>query len=833
MFSRRFWINLRHDMKKNLILALFLTQLLFTNAQALEQKKQLQAVRISSEITIDGVLDEPIWSTVPVAEGFKTYSPTMGLEASQRSEIRVVYDDRAVYIGAILYDEYPDSILVEYTKRDEVYMGNTDYFKLSLNPYNDGQNIYQFEVTSANVQADSKKTVSGGRQDMMMRFGDYSWNAVWKSAVKLQGDGWVVEMEIPYAAIRFPKEDVQTWGINFWRTIRRTRETSSWNPVDRNFAEEDQIGELVGISSIKAPLRLELYPFAAGYYQRTPEGSGASYAAGMDLKYGINEAFTLDMTLIPDFGQRKSDDLILNLTPYEVKYRENRQFFTEGLELFDKSGLFYSRRIGKRPERFYDVYELITDSVESFENPEEAKLINATKVSGRNSNNLGLGFFNAITANTYAKFKNPEMEEEQYLTEALTNYNMLVVDQIIGRNSFVNVANTNVYTPSKSRTANVTGVSFKVADKANMYGINGNVSYSAVHDSADAEMVSGYNVKLGGGKYGGKINATYDIAITSDEYNPNHMGYLRQNNSINHDLALSYRVLEPFSVFNSMSYSLMFGYDLLFAPREYSRFGGGFSARTTFKNYWDLNISIKGDPFGMRDFYEPRVEGYFYDRPAYFEIDLGGSTDYRKKIALYVSYERVVNLEGERSWELSTMPRIRINDKISINPRIQYEEVKNQIGYAEYLSEDTVAFGKRSLNRVTSSISASYVFTNKSALSFSMRHYWSAVDYSSYFHLQRDGSLVDFPNYPYNSDLNFNTFNVDLEYSWNLAPGSFLTLVWKNNIYSSEEVDQNLFTNYWDNFNYTVRSPQTNSFSVKLTYYVDYQTVIRPRLPFP
>lgn len=818
-------------MKIKLIILFLLVLGQFFPVFADKSKKQLVAVRTNIPIEIDGILDEEVWFTVPVATDFKTYSPTMGLPSTQRSEVRVVYNDQAVYIGAYLYDENPDSIMVEYTKRDNVTSGNTDRFKVSLNPYNDGQNIYQFEVSTANVQADSKKTVSG--DEMSMYYGDFSWNSVWASEVKRVKDGWVVEMSIPYAAIRFPKEDVQTWGINFWRTIRRNRETSCWNPVDRSFAEGDQDGELVGIESIRAPLRLELYPFLSGYYQINPESRGASYAAGMDLKYGLNEAYTLDMTLIPDFGQRKSDELILNLTPYEVKYRENRQFFTEGLELFDKSGLFYSRRIGKQPNGYWDAYEYVTDSTEYFENPEEAKLINATKISGRNGKNLGLGFFNAMTANTYAKYKHPEMEEVKVQTEPFTNYNMLVMDQIIGKNSFVNVANTNVYSPSGGFTANVTGTSFKISDRDNMYALNGTMSYSAVVDSTMDKPTTGYSFKIGGGKYGGKFNTGYDLSVISDDYNPNHMGYQKYNNSINHDFVVSYRVYEPFSIFNSFSNSISLGYDQQFAPRAYARFGGSFSSRATFTNYWDLRLSLRSDPFGGQDWYEPRFDGWFYDRPAYMEINIGGSTDYRKKLAFYSGYEYSSNAAGATRWEVSGMPRIRVNDKFSINGRIQYEEAKNEIGYAGYTTEDSIAFGRRMVNRVTNQLSVSYVFNNKSALSLSMRHYWSAVDYKEYFLLESDGSLSDYPDYPYNEDLNFNILNVDMEYSWNLAPGSFLTIVWKNNIYVSDGVEDDLFMNYLDNFDYTIRSPQTNSFSAKLTYYLDYHTVVRPRLPFP
>jgi len=817
-----------------LLLLLFLTGLL--SAYSLDPKKQIQAIRTTADIKIDGNLDENIWATLPVAGDFRTYQPTIGDPASQPTEVRIVYDNRAIYIGAILYENSPDSIFREFTKRDNVYMGNVDFFKISLNPYNDGQNIFQFEVTAANVQADSKKSVSGGSgmMDRYMRFGDYSWNAVWKSAVQITDEGWIVEIEIPYAAIRFSKEEVQTWGINFWRTIRRIRETSVWNPVDRSFAEEDQNGELVGIESIKAPLRLELYPFAAGYYHISEEGNGFSYAAGMDLKYGITEAFTLDMTLIPDFGQRKADDIVLNLTPYETKYRENRQFFTEGIELFNKAGLFYSRRIGKRPDGFWDIYENVdTDELESLENPEEAKLINATKISGRNSKNLGIGIFNAMTANTYAKYKYPELEEESFLTEPFTNYNMLVVDQIIGRNSFVNFTNTNVITPSSTRLANVTGLSGRYRDKENMFGVNANMAYSAKYDSLSVSPSTGYSTQFGFGKYGGSFTANYNLSVITDTYDPNDMGYLKMNNAISHDVIMSYRFLEPFSVFNSMSYTLMMGYDQLYAPREYSRFGGMFFYRSTFRNYWDINLSLRGDPVKAHDWYETRVDGWFYQKPAHMEIDISGSTDYRKKLGMHLGFEYNLNAEDTRGWEISARPRLRINNKFSISPRIEVSQDKNQIGYASNFAEDSIAFGRRNVKRVTNQISASYVFNNTSALSLSMRHYWSAVDYQQYFLLQRDGSLVDYPEFDSNQDLNFNIFTVDLEYSWNLAPGSFLTLVWKNNIYQSEEVSDDLFIGYRDNFNRTITSPQTNSFSVRITYYVDYHQVIRPRLPFP
>ena len=146
---------------KNYILLVLVCFVIMPSFGGNNEKKQLQAIRISEHVKIDGVLDEAMWQDAPVATDFKTYSPTMGEPASQRTEARVIYDNTAVYIGVMCYDEFPDSIKMEYTKRDNIYSSNSDDFKITLNPYNDGQNIYQFQVTTANVQADSKKTVSG------------------------------------------------------------------------------------------------------------------------------------------------------------------------------------------------------------------------------------------------------------------------------------------------------------------------------------------------------------------------------------------------------------------------------------------------------------------------------------------------------------------------------------------------------------------------------------------------------------------------------------------------------------------------------------------------
>ncbi len=811
---------------KSVLLGLFLI-LPFLSAHSLNEKKQLSAVRSTGKITIDGVLDEPVWQSVNAANGFVTYSPSMGLPETQRTEVMVVYDNKAVYFGINLFDTAPDSIMRELTKRDQVSEGNVDRFRISLNPYNDGQNLFQFEVSAANVQGDAKQSSSAsGEGDEMYHHGDPSWNTVWYSKVNFTKDGWVLEVEIPFAAIRFPKQDVQVWGINFQRTVRRTRETTTWNPVDRNFGEENQVGELVGIQSVKSPIRLELYPFAAGYYQFSPEGKGFSYAGGMDLKYGINDAYTLDMTLIPDFGQRKSDQIILNLSPYEVQYQENRQFFTEGMELFDKSGLFYSRRIGKTPRNYDGVWDQLKEGETVIQNPEESKLINVTKVSGRNTKNLGVGFLNAMTANTYAKIVDPDGHQRRVLTDPFSNYNMIVLDQVFARNSYVNLTNTNVITPSTTRMANVSNASVKLRDKANRFGVSGSGAVSLIYDSLTGKPLTGHSMNFGMGKYGGAFIASYNFGLVSDTYNPNDMGYLRNNNYIGNDITISHRFLEPFWILNNLSNSLEIEYNMIYNPRAYSEFHFGWSTDLLYRNYWDTRISLEYSPVETHDWYEPRVADRYFVRPSYVVLEVGGSSDYRKKVAFNAGFAWFRNARENQIFQIEISPRLRLNNKLSVFPSFEFFTDQREEGYVTSLSNGLLVFGERDIKTVTNSITGSYVFNNKSALSLSLRHYWSQVNYLQFYFLDPTGGLLDYPGYIVNENLDFNIFNIDLEYSLNFAPGSYLTVVWKNNISKSESIKNKDFLSYWENLRGTLISPQTNSFSLKVIYYLDYKRVL-------
>ncbi|MCI0522330.1 MAG: carbohydrate binding family 9 domain-containing protein, partial [Bacteroidales bacterium] len=434
--------------------------------------RKVNAVRSDQRIKADGMLDEEAWQLANVAGDFIMYNPYNGVASKYKTEVRVLYDDEALYIGAMMYDDSPDSIFTELGARDDANI-NSDNFYVEISPFNDGLNGEVFKVTASGVQIDNKLSTgeSWERED--------TWDAVWESRTAILEDGWSAEIRIPYSALRFSKAAAQMWGINFWREVRRDRETSSWSFVTKEFGSTiTHMGELEGLRDITPPLRLSLVPYVSGYIEKWSDETGVStsYNGGLDLKLGLSESFTLDATLIPDFGQVQSDDHILNLTPYEVKYNENRPFFMEGTELFKRGNIFYSRRIGGVPHLYGDIDDQLIENEYVSENPAEVGLINATKISGRTSNGLGIGFFNAVTNNTYAEVKDTITgETRKILTEPLTNYNMIVFDQNLRNNSYVSLANTNVIRNAEKDenfyTANVSSFETLIKSKDQLFSV--------------------------------------------------------------------------------------------------------------------------------------------------------------------------------------------------------------------------------------------------------------------------------------------------------------------------------------------------------------------------
>ncbi len=793
------------------------------DAQYNLEKRTGEAVYTDNPPKIDGRLDDQCWTISNRFTDFLQYEPYSGIPSKQKTVAWIVYDDEGIYVGAMLYDTHPDSIKTQLGPRD----GDTDiiaeYFNVDFGPYNDDLNAFSFKLAASGIQSDIKRSTGAGGRDL-------NWDAVWHSATQVVDSGWIAEIKIPFSAIRFPREGNKAWGFNLWRYIQRYGEWSSWNFADKSHGSTvNHLGELTGITNVKPPVRVSVTPYVSAYAENISNEKkwNNTMHFGADLKIGLSEAFTLDATLIPDFNQVQSDDVILNLTPYEVEYNEKRQFFTEGTDVFDKAGIFYSRRIGSTPSGYNDVDGLINENETIVSNPSETNLINATKISGRTKNGLGIGFFNAITEKTKAVISNTEDDSSrEIVTQPLTNYNIFVVDQNLGSGSSLSLINTNVLHSGPDTghdyTANVTAFDGRYLSEDRSYSLQSIISVSQKYYS-DRDDIFGHSIYLNGGKTGGKIRYYYTLNALTDDYDPNDMGYLRRNNEFKNALTLGYSIYQPFGKIMRTLNTLAFQNEMQNIPRKYSNFSINLQSATTLINFMVFDLSLKINPIGSNDYYEPRVTGRYYSIPPSAEITAKYSTDTRKLFAITFSgrYKHYYTDLGMENYTFGITPVFHLNNNFKINHSFTYTKKNNDIGFSG-LTPESIIFGKRNSSTIENILTLNYIQSAKAYFEFRLRHYWSKADYDSYYLLNEDGSLSD-QIADQGNDINTNYFNIDMSYTWRFAPGSEISLVWKNYIYQSSS---EIFHNLKENFNAMLAEPAVNSFSLKILYYLDYHSVV-------
>jgi hypothetical protein len=276
----------------------------------------VRALRLTSPIDLDGRLQEPAWNSAQPATGFKQYDPDEGKPETEKTEIRILYDDRALYIGARMYDRDPKKIRRGLSRRDDSDI-NADWISIYLDPRHDHLTGVHFQVTSAGSLIDS--VIYNDSSE------DSSWDAVWDAKVTVDNEGWVAEMRIPFSELRFAAGDRQTWGLNIERYIQRKNETDWWELVPKKESGlASRMGHLEGLDEIPAHHHLDLLPYITGRaeYIQPPPGdpfnSGRRYFgnAGLDIKWGLTSNMTLDGTVNPDFGQVEVDPAVVNLTAF-------------------------------------------------------------------------------------------------------------------------------------------------------------------------------------------------------------------------------------------------------------------------------------------------------------------------------------------------------------------------------------------------------------------------------------------------------------------------------------------------------------------------------------
>jgi hypothetical protein len=810
----------------------FLLPMMVIFLQGFSQPRNLPAVKTDRPIKIDGGLEDAAWQNAPIATDFIQNFPKAGEAATLKTEVRILYDNTSVYIGVMLYDD-PAQIRKQLTARDDEQQSDVDYFSVFFDTYNDNQNGFQFLVTSANVQTDAKLSASFSGD--FGEYGDKTWDAVWESKTKMLANGWSLEMRIPYFSLRFSKKDLQDWGIQFMRFTRKNNENSFWNFVDPNVnGFVNQFGDYTGLKNIEPPLRLSFSPYLSTGINVSPVAGGKKTewlkSGGMDLKYGLSESFTLDATIIPDFGQVVSDNVINNLTPYEVRFDENRPFFTEGTELFNKAGLFYSRRVGELPQRFGYVQNFVQNNsnYEIIENPAVTNLYNAIKFSGRTKNKLGIGFFNAIGQREKAVIRNKTTGiDSSIITEPLANYNIVVIDQALKNRSFVTFTNTNVIRESTNRDANVSAVDVSFFDKENKFNVRGAARYSRIFGPTG---YNGFSTNLRVGKVSGKIQYSLQNVIESDQYDPNDLGILPASNEVSYSGQISYNQFTPKGNFLTYNYSFRTNYKLLYKPYAYNYLQITASGFWVFKNFWDVTLLLGSAPAGENDYFVLNTPGRYAKRPPFSFAQLEGSTDSRKR--MFFSYEILGSVfhipEKHNYYKYEFGLRYRFSNKVTMEVSNAGEKETDYIVFWGRQVNGEPIIGFVDFNDITTIYSGVYNFTPRMNLTMRARHNWSKVIYNRFANVDANGKDIPRAFIP-NQDENVNFFNLDAFFTWDFRLGSRVVLGWKNFLGNDEFVDGTLHKKYLNNLGQTLDLRHGNELTLRFIYFIDYNTLRKKR----
>lgn len=722
---------------------------------------------------LDGVLDDDIWQTAPLHEGFRQRDPDEGEPVSQRTTFQVAYDDEAVYFAVMCYDNEPDKIVSRLVRRDDYV--ESDKIQIILDPHYNRQRGFSFTVYPSGSVIDGIVT-GGGRFDW-----NSTWDGVWQAETYIHENGWAAECRIPFYMFRFSPKDKYTWGLQVEREISRRKERSHWRLIKKGEPGwVSRFGDLVGIENIHPSRHLELIPYTMG---RTTLNSDTDLWGniGGDLQYGITSGITLNATINPDFGQVEADPATLNLSAYEEFFEERRPFFVKGASNFNfgdwRNQFFYSRRIGRQPGRFE-----IPEGATELSRPETTTILGAAKIVGRTNSNTSFGIMEAVTAPEYAQIKE-KGEQKEFLIEPLTNYYVGRVKQdILKGNSYVGLVTTAVNRQA-SDAAYVGGLDWDLKFAKERYAISGVLAAS--HAKKLDDRKSGYFAHLAFNKQGGWWRGVTNFQVLSPEFEINDIGYSQRGDMMRWFYDFILKKEQPFSIFREVSLGL-------YGWREWNYDGvsiGRYSEIWTdgkLKNYWeyDLWVGRNLESFNDEDVWRG---GTLIKNPAGWWIFTQLRTDSRKMVQLELNPifawdDNNKSSEKEVSLRLNIRPASNI--ELSIGPMYRYRIFDAQ--WVELIEENInghdkkhYVYGELTSQTLDFTTRANISFTPTLSLQFYVQPFITIGDYTNFKELVEPRSY-QFKPYPLkrNPDFHIRSLRGNTVLRWEFRPGSTLFLVW-------------------------------------------------------
>ena len=779
---------------------------------------------------IDGVLDDSVWALGEWQGEFIQQFPYGGRPASERSEMKILYDRSNLYVAIVCRDSEPELIRDILGRRDA---RGGDNAGIALDSYFDKRTAFEFSMTAAGQKMDLKHLGD-------YKF-DFNWDGVWDGASSVNDTGWVAEMQLPFSQLRYANRESQVWGLHVYRVISRKSEAVSWQYIPREApAMVYLFGELHGIENIRGSRQVELLPYALGSLSRLAGADPANdfgFNAGLDAKVGISSDYTLDLTVNPDFGQVEADPSVLNLTSFETFYQEKRPFFLEGNEIFDYEINgdipYYSRRIGSAPS-FPDPY----NGWQLSDIPDQTTILGAAKLTGKSSKGLSVGLINGLTAREYAKATNGEQEEKKLEVEPFTNYLAARIKQdfrqgntiVGGMFSLVNrigadTANSALF-PSSAITG---GLDFLHHWKDRNYFLEMKGIASRLDGSPEAilkkqlahnhrfqrpdadylevdslrEQLSGHGGLIRAGKKGGKWTFFVQGEYRSPGLNLNDMGYIRQSDFIGERSQIAYEMNEPGKWIRDYTFELYHEAQWSFGGENTrNQLGAEFQGRNNA--LWRGNLELDHH-FSRLDTRELRGGPALRIDPmtiAGLEITSNTAKNlYASVGGEYTHFGRrgadMDEIEAGLTW--LPMKRMSLSVEARLNHRKYHQQYVSAIPDTEAdeyvvgrIDQHTTAFTFRGELFLTPELSIQYYgspyfsvgkydrfsrVAESAAKPVEQRlevldvNYDPETDSYSYIHDSRDFSFV-------NPDFSFMQFRSNLVFRWEYKLGSTLYLVW-------------------------------------------------------
>ena len=835
-------------------------------------------IDVAAAPVIDGNLDESIWESAEWATNFIEVSPDENTDPSEQTKFKILYDQKNLYIALKALDSEPETITNRLSRRDG-FVG--DRINVLIDSYHDLRTGFLFTVTAAGVRGDEFITDNGDNIDA-------SWNPIWSNKALINDEGWTAEMKIPLSQLRFSNDPNQVWGLNIVRNYFKNNELSAWNRIPIGAAGwVSEAGKLKGLKNIRPQKQIEIQPFVVTKLNRYEAEAGNPYAdgsdfnlnAGLDVKIGITNDLTLDVTINPDFGQVEADPAAINLDGFEIFNRDQRPFFVENNNIFDyrfadnRNNLFFSRRIGRSPQ----VYPETTD--EAFVNqPQNTTILGAAKFSGKTKNGWSIGVLESMTSKEFTEIS-ANGNTSKSLAEPFTNYFVGRVQKDFNKkNTFFGgmfTATNRSLTPAVSelrKSAYSGGVDFKHQWKNRAYFMDANIVMSHVQGSKEAIKLTQENLthlfnrvdashlevdptrtsltgtggRFGIGKVGGQHwNYNAGFKWVSPELELNDIGFLRNADEMIQYANLSYRSIKPTGIFRDFNvrFKQFSAFDF---EGNYNRIQYQLNGSASFLNNWEIDFGLAHKPHIFSNSILRGGPRWRFSQENFQFLFVG--SDRRKKffgkIGLIHSQAKENNfslLTFES--ELNYQPTNALN--ISLSP--EYSISKNQTQYVTQSDYNNSAsryvLGTIDNHTLMASVRLDYTINPNLSIQYYGQPFISRGRYKDFKYVtnpvaerlsdrfrlydsnqinlngndfQVDENRDGVMDYSFsNPDFSFVQFNSNLVLRWEYIPGSELFLVWSQGITSSVASSNGLFEGIETGI--LEERPQ-NIFLIKATY---------------